>query len=613
MTDIHELKPYKSLLLTKIPPGIVINGLVKSILDESERILGLKRDPKRTLLEKSDAIIDDPYEVAYLSYVVESSPSWTNDPNLIDHLNHLLLVARRGMDLVFYLSESNKRSLISGLLDQGKSAGFGALIPVSQYILNNAYLKGVTRTLWLSGTHRRTTIKADSKVLAGLDLRDALDPLEDQTYYFTAARSMAMVGGKVTPVGCAPRSSRIWSGLSSSWGDFKNGVGQLLDLMDQAPGTIDLPFPSIAYPMTTGTDDLLQPFEIAFMPPETDDPNIDLAKLQEIERWGYNSKFVIQKVDDKGKHIEADLLLNANWLGTVIFDLSIDDDGRVRWQVDGKPNPVAAKVDFDAGIAHAGSDQWVKIWYESGLTVAGGQVYNVHYRDYAFGNYKWVDFTGFSLKKEKPDHFPGQLLAFEEEFAKYNPAVAETSLFGWIYRFWPNVLKGSTKPRGWLTCDDGAGEVADFIHIGEEDGVPLLTLIHVKASKTTGISVADYEVVSSQAVKNLRWLDNNVLHPGLESNLKTKVATFTWHDDQHLPGREEFIEELKKLGTNYKRRVVIFQPSLSRTLADNARKEPANKKNSNLARLRLLDSLLLGKEANCHSMNAELWVVGNNA
>jgi len=35
---------------------------------------------------------------------------------------------------------------------------------------------------------------------------------------------------------------------------------------------------------------------------------------------------------------------------------------------------------------------------------------------------------------------------------------------------------------GWLTCDDGSGEVADFVHIAPDE---TLTLLHVKERTMT--------------------------------------------------------------------------------------------------------------------------------
>jgi hypothetical protein len=50
----------------------------------------------------------------------------------------------------------------------------------------------------------------------------------------------------------------------------------------------------------------------------------------------------------------------------------------------------------------------------------------------------------------------------------------DDSLFGSVVRRFGN---------GWLTCDDGPGEVADFVHV---DPAGVLTLVHVKAAHGDG-------------------------------------------------------------------------------------------------------------------------------
>lgn len=57
-------------------------------------------------------------------------------------------------------------------------------------------------------------------------------------------------------------------------------------------------------------------------------------------------------------------------------------------------------------------------------------------------------------------------------------------------------------------CDDGTGEIADFIAIHETDAGPRVKLYHCKASGETlaGNRTSDLEVVCSQAVKSCVWI-----------------------------------------------------------------------------------------------------------
>jgi len=63
---------------------------------------------------------------------------------------------------------------------------------------------------------------------------------------------------------------------------------------------------------------------------------------------------------------------------------------------------------------------------------------------------------------------------------------------------------------GWLASNDGALEVADFIHLSD-GGLPTLTPVHAKAAANNAanraLAVSPYELVVSQAIKNLRHAD----------------------------------------------------------------------------------------------------------
>jgi hypothetical protein len=68
---------------------------------------------------------------------------------------------------------------------------------------------------------------------------------------------------------------------------------------------------------------------------------------------------------------------------------------------------------------------------------------------------------------------------------------------------------------------------ADFLHIETIGGKPTLSVIHVKAagdeSAGRGLSVSDYEIVTGQAVKNLRWVDRSALGDDLAKTLNSRI------------------------------------------------------------------------------------------
>src|SRR3546814_10611923 len=74
------------------------------------------------------------------------------------------------------------------------------------------------RSLWLNGVHTPTAAKPDTKAMTGVSLEHAIDPIGDQSYYFSAVRSTPDVKGlknddaKSIPVGAAPadrKSTRL--------------------------------------------------------------------------------------------------------------------------------------------------------------------------------------------------------------------------------------------------------------------------------------------------------------------------------------------------------------------------------------------------------------------
>src|SRR3546814_4565221 len=87
--------------------------------------------------------------------------------------------------------------------------------------MSAAYLEaGQAKTLWLSGIHRRTAAKADAKILAGQDLDYSLDPFDDQSFYWSSARSRS--SSLQITIGVSPKASRAWVGKARSLSDFRS-------------------------------------------------------------------------------------------------------------------------------------------------------------------------------------------------------------------------------------------------------------------------------------------------------------------------------------------------------------------------------------------------------
>ncbi|HEX3648273.1 MAG TPA: hypothetical protein VHV49_07585, partial [Pseudonocardiaceae bacterium] len=190
---------------------------------------------------------------------------------------------------------------------------------------------------------------------------------------------------------------------------------------------------------------------------------------------------------------------------------------------------------------------------------------------------EFADFAGFDVAREKPRLKPDRSL---------HDVIADAdddSLFAWVV---------TTYDTDWLLCDDGAGEVADFLHLANNG---MLTVIHVKAAgaRTPGrrIAVTRFEQVVSQAEKNTRFLvDSEALADRLAGPRTSGSAA--WRDGQRVAA-SEFVDALRTRRRSDRTEVVIVQPHLLRAAHDTAREAiDDGRPNRDSYSLMLLDDLL---------------------
>ena len=168
------------------------------------------------------------------------------------------------------------------------------------------------------------------------------------------------------------------------------------------------------------------------------------------------------------------------------------------------------------------------------------------------------------------------------------------SLFSWVHREW------GLRRRGLLLCDDGGGEIADFLHLAPVDpnGEHELTLIHVKASKSADekrfLSVGEYELVIAQAIKNL-------MHADL-SSIETKLRridshTHVWTNGVRGSTPSNFADELSRVQHKVQLRIVVIQPHA----LEHAYARASLGKG---VRVKQLNTLLLEAQATCRNVGA---------
>jgi hypothetical protein len=209
----------------------------------------------------------------------------------------------------------------------------------------------------------------------------------------------------------------------------------------------------------------------------------------------------------------------------------------------GQPtNPGPVRTVLDA----LDSDELFAVYYDSGHMVGPSGIWHRNTNSTPFPNWRFHDFSGFDITTEKPGKTPDQIHSL-------TGTKGDTSLFGWVVDHYSS---------GWLVCDDGPGEAADFLHISPD---AVLSLIHVKgansSSRRRSVAVSPFEVVASQAAKNSRRLDN--LDTLADTLLIASGDRGAWTDGKRVSGRGEFLEMLASMMPSDKKQVVIVQPHLS--------------------------------------------------
>ncbi len=520
--------------------------------------------------------------------------------------------------------------------------------------LNEAFTHGAARTLWLRGIHRRTASKPDSKILAGTDLEWALDPLGDQSFYFSAARCFGPIA-EAKPslsVGLAPRRSSVWTGGVPDWGAYSERVTDLLERVHVAAGSFYEPFDALAKPVgPVASGDVMGAYDMSVIAPELlIDGHLPAKKRRLAERWAYDAEFfgfrvhdVTDPGDDRAPDGEADfsaaVAVEGSYVGRIRVCFEIADDESVAVAVE---PALGFHDDLEALSTNAVDDldpdrreellaeaclvceepSWLTVRFDSGHTMSDRVLYSVRLRDAVFPREKWEfrTFDGYDVHAEKPTvvklDAQGKVVTTETgkprrvfapgEFGKQN------SLLCWVWRNWP--LDAMTVQRGWLACDDGREEIADFVHF--DPITPWVTLIHVKGSSSSSpnreISTSDYEVVVGQAIKNLRLLDRVDLADRLEAGegRDEKVLAAVWHNGRRSK-RSAMAAAIRAAGADYGRSVVVVQPRVTAGEYDAVHEFRARGvDNSRVRRMQQLDTLLLEAEAACRHLGADFQGVG---
>lgn len=599
-----DLSPFVSLVVTESIPATTnastqISDVLQDVVEQLQH-----RDNLADFDSTGPELGYDNFELGRITYLETSQPGWAPTGEFTDTEHHLFLMCCRGNKAAFFVSDPTLLRYLNRALDEFDTGPWAGLSKIPRLRLNAAFVRNKTVTLWLSGLHRQADTKVNNKVITGTDLRYALDPLGDQTFTFTAARSRLNLGRTAErSIGVAPRKSTVWAGPSLGWTDFLDQVRGILDTIPAKHGDPS-PLPCLAADVDPAAElpAVNGAFDVSFASVEAFDNNLTTAQRLKLERWA-DAKVQVTKVN------RSNLAANLWWptshgrrenVGRLSIAVAVKEGSLIVTPT------LTARAHADAEAVHSAQEMigelhiWEelpKIWFGSGHVLTGHVLHKLQFREFPFEGFEWVDFNTYDVSKEKPAPLATAQIGRQD------------SLFCWVFNEWKP--DGKKRWRGWLVCTDGAMEMADFIHLSEGGGVPTVTLIHAKGADSArpdrGLSVSAYEIVVSQAVKNLRHLDPEIMLGRFYDQIDARIGDAVWHNGR-LTAKAAMRDAIRKAGANFKRKVIILQPHVRRSvlLADDPK---GGRRDTRAAQLH---TLLLAAQANCQALGAEMSVIADS-
>ncbi|MEX5570670.1 hypothetical protein Q1J55_22940 [Pseudomonas syringae] len=564
-------------------------------------------------------------------YVVHKSrPAWTNDPSVKDVAHHTVILLSYKRYLGVVVSDPGLRLVVEREL-----ANHTTVKKLDSEELENALVRETPlRTLWLRSAHRPNRRKANSKVLTGQYLQEALNPLDDRTFTSPSMRAEAQLKlvGKPSVVGVTTQRSYVWLGPCRSFAELQEDFKSLADYLTQRRSTKRQAIPVLAKTLTVSPKlgDVRQAFDFSLL------ASYAIAGLDQPTRTAL-------------EQAEADLSIETVGRTDQGFSLSITDsqhfnsqcpDGLWRVVVDVKLGPVRTTVSASLDGTSAGWPSWEtfkmlfeqkhlwNVWYESGQTFSDGvwvcvdprnSAYNGEILSTVFDDKRW------EVSQEKP--LLGRSVQWDNIANK-----TDRSLFSWWihegYAFcFPSVTSPFSQGEFALAlCDDGAGEIGDFIMLVKHAGFATknnpsslaVIVVHLKGaanSKKRAMAPKQYEEVLGQATKNLSWMHFPDLATALKEDLMSgKNLLWSWNGHafdkilQHKQKLDKNAPQLKLLDEFDGRRahsfVIVVQPhqdadAFVRAMAQS----PVDYKT------RLLSTLLCAADGACRGSSATLKVV----
>lgn len=587
--ELGDLRPFLAPVLLEAVGRAREAALLKKVVAEIVAQARRSSNRRRRILLTSDVEVDDGLILQAVVYRETGPPSWLPTEGLEDVHHHLIVAAVRGRHVAICASDGVMRERIVKNLRIVRRMPREAIA---------AFVGPEAKAIWLNGIHTPTSSKPDTKAMTGTTLEYALDPIGDQTFYYSAARTVPGIpgletdNGRPTLVGAAPAGGRVWVSRPESWQTFK---AQLAAVIDHATSGVrpENPFEALARPVENGRG-VGEAYGLSVVPEELlSEDEIPNAVREAARRWAFDA--VYEVTARAGLSLRVEPHLDGRRLGLIDLLVSLQDGAVVI-----EPVWITQEPGMEALCAECaqflGDADRVKIYYESGHAVAQGRCYAGGYTDQPFA-WDFQSFAGYDVTKEKPP------VPKKSDLAAQIGIAGDDSLFAYVCQ--KMFVGPDGRPKGWLASDDGSMELADFIHIDPDRKV--ISLVHVKASSKKDdkrmAAPAEYEVVVSQGVKNLRHLDRRHLVDELDRGKGKKIGAAVWHDGVKQPDREGFLRAARRLPQAALKTLVILQPrvtarEVTRCLAPNARPNDA-------LRMKQINTLMLAARASALACGAQ--------
>jgi hypothetical protein len=516
-------------------------------------------------------------------------------------------------------------------------------VPFDDRALQAVCLEGEARQAAFWGLHRAVKTKPDRKSLMGLDLKEAIDPFSDQTYRLTSAVSLNE-GQTPKFLGLSLKHQRVWSHKGKKIDELSATLNALFGRLEAvslaATATVaglgQKGFRDLA--KTSDPAEILKAedaFEAAFRPlsdlePLPEGANSAAAgapalKAEKELAWFVDGHVKLGQALPNSPGFTLEVSRRGEALVTLMVTPVVEADG-VALSVSSNFHVAPTHPDlelFEHLIEGDGLGRRLAVWYDTGHVLVDRQVGLLEYRDVRFDAWEWrtlkVKGVDVVVTQEKPtkqsQKDATKLVADLEAIGQ------QQSLFDYCLDELPRLIPSRTAGPLWTLCDDGSGEIADFIFFVPTDR--RLWLVHAKGADSDAagrkISVAAYEQVVSQARKNLRYFDGPLLAEELAHRDAGKPLL--WRDGVRVTGGDHaaamsgICQALKGMHFFEDRRLVVLQPHVSRASWTAARSLLAagNDSHQSVKSYRLLSALLADLQITAQKVDAGFLAIGPEA